>query len=111
MKTNQYTNPKPDDIPGCPANAALTSAESPGREQTPRDDDADENLMVGCTSIEGEYRDSGARPEVSEGEVLGAGEILGDEKVCDVPVPADAARCSAVHHYWTWCDGRYPNRL
>jgi hypothetical protein len=39
--------------------------------------------------------------------VHGAGKMLDDEKVCDVPVPADAARRSAVRRYWTWSDALF----
>jgi len=43
-KTNQYTNPKPDDVPGCPVDAESTPAKPLGRDGTPRDDDADKEL-------------------------------------------------------------------
>jgi len=69
------------------------------------------NSIFGRAGIEGEYRDFGAGLEASDSEVQCAGKMLDGEKVCDTPVPADAARRSTARRYWTWCDGRYPNRL
>ena len=50
----------------------------------PRDDDTNENLIVGYASIEGECRDTGARSEVPEGEVRNTGEVLCDDEVCRI---------------------------
>src|SRR5258705_4745277 len=81
---NKYTKMKPDDVPGCPADAESMSAEPPGRDGPPRDDDTDENLIVGYASIEGKCQDTGARSEVPEGEVRNAGEVLCDDEVCRI---------------------------